>query len=142
MIEQLMEQYIAGGVRAIDTGDWDAYASLYAEDLLMETPGIPGPTRGRDVRLNLAKGLMDAFPDSHIELLRNFGAGEWACFEVLFTGTHKGAMPGPDGTEIPPTNKLVKFPYCMIVKFEDGKCSEIYEYYDQLSLLTQLGIMG
>jgi ketosteroid isomerase-like protein len=51
-------------------------------------------------------------------------------------------MPGPDGTEIPPTNKPVKFAYCMVVKFEAGQCSEIYDYSDQLGLLTQLGLMS
>ena len=140
MIEQNIERYYAVGARAISTGDWEAYASLYAEDLLMVTPGIPGPTTGRDVRVKLAQGLVNAFPDARVELLRSFGQGDWACFEVLFAGTHTGPMPGPGGTEIPPTNKPVEFPYCMVVKFKDGVCCELYEYYDQMALLTQLGL--
>jgi predicted ester cyclase len=140
MIEDNMERYYAVGSRAISTGDWEAYGSLYSGDLLMVTPGIPGPTTGRDVRVKLAQGLVNAFPDARVELLRSFGTGDWACFEVLFTGTHTGPMPAPDGTEIPPTNKPVKFPYCMVVKFEGEQCSELYEYYDQLELLTQLGL--
>ena len=140
MIEENMERYYTVGARAIDTGDWEAYASLYAKDLLMVTPGIPGPTTGRDVRVKLAQGLVNAFPDARVEPLRSFGKGDWACIEVLFAGTHSGPMPGPDGTEIPATNKTVKFPYCMVVKFEAGQVSELYEYYDQLGLLTQLGL--
>jgi len=140
MIEENIERYYTVGARAIKNRDWEAYASVYAEDLLMVTPSIPAPTRGRDVRVKLARGLVNAFPDARVELLRSFGAGDWACFEVQFTGTHTGPMPGPDGTEIPPTNKPVEFPYCMVVKFEGEQCSEIYEYYDQLGLLTQLGL--
>ena len=140
MIGENMERYYTVGASAINNGDWEAYASLYAEDLLMVTPGIPGPTRGRDVRVKLAQGLVNAFPDARVELLRSFGVGEWACFEVLFNGMHTGPMPGPDGTEIPATNKPVKFPYCMVVKFKAGQCSELYEYYDQLAFLTQLGL--
>ena len=141
MIEEQMERYLAVGARAINTGDWETYASLYSEDLLMVTPGFPGLTTGRDVRVKLAQGLVNAFPDARVEPLRSFGKGDWACFEVLFAGTHTGPMPGPDGTEIAPTNKPVEFPYCMVVKFEAGQCSELYEYYDQLSLLAQLGLM-
>jgi ketosteroid isomerase-like protein len=142
VIEEQMERYIDGGASAINTGDWEAYGSLFAEDLHMVTPGFPSPTTGRDVRVKLAQGLVNAFPDARVEPLRSFGKGDWACIEVLFTGTHTGPMPGPDGTEIPPTNKPVKFPYCMVVRFEDGLVSELYEYYDQLSLLTQLGLMS
>jgi hypothetical protein len=29
----------------------------------------------------------------------------------------------------------------MVMKFKDGLVSELYEYYDQVSLLTQLGLM-
>jgi ketosteroid isomerase-like protein len=140
MIEELMERYATEGARAVNARDWKTYASLYAEDLHMEAPGLPGPTTGRDVRVQLAQGLMAAFPDARVEPLRSFGHGDWACFEVLFTGTHMGPMPGPDGTEIPATNKSVRFPYCMVVRFKDGQCSELYEYYDQLTMLTQLGL--
>ena len=140
MIEELMERYVKVGGQAINNGDWETYASIYAEDLYMEAPALPEPTRGRDVRVKLAQGLFAAFPDAHVEPLRSFGHGDWACFEVLFTGTHTGPMPGPDGTEIPPTNKPVRFPYCMVVRFKDGQCSELYEYYDQLAMLSQLGL--
>ena len=106
MIEENIERYYTVGARAINTGDWEAYASLYAEDLLMVTPGIPGPTTGRDVRVKLAQGLVNAFPDARVELLRSFGKGDWACFEVLFTGTHTGPMPGRPGPEMRAVGRL------------------------------------
>jgi predicted ester cyclase len=140
MIEELIEKYWDAGARAFTTGDWGAYESIYSEDLYMVAPGFPGPITGRDVRVKLAQGLAAAFPDAYPQLLRSFGQGDWACIEVMFEGTHTGPMQGPDGTEIPPTNKTVKFPYCMVVKFKDGQCTELYEYYDQLEMLTQLGL--
>ena len=40
-----------------------------------------------------------------------------------------------------PNNKPVKWSYCMVMKFKDELVSELYEYYDQVSLLAQLGFM-
>ena len=141
MIEELIERFVVEGERSIAARDWEAYGSFFAEDLFMVTPALPGPTTGRDARLVFVQGIIDSFPDGQVEIQRHFGQGDWACIEVLFTGTHTGPMPGPGGTEIPATNKSVKWPYCMVMKFEAGQVSELYEYYDQLDLLTQLGLM-
>ena len=140
-IDELVERFVAEAERSIAARDWEAYGSFFAEDLLMVTPALPGPTTGRDARLKFVQGIMDSFPDGLVVVQRYFGKGDWACLEVLFTGTHTGPMPGPDGTEIPPTHKSVKWPYCMVMKFEAGLCNELYEYYDQLDLLAQLGLM-
>ena len=72
---------------------------------------------------------------------RSFGKGDWACLEVLFTGTHTGPMQGADGAVIPATNKSIKTSYCMVMKFEGGLVSELNEYFDQLGWLAQLGLM-
>lgn len=141
MSEKLIERFVAGAERAIAARDWEDYGSYFAEDLRMVTSGLPGPTTGRAARLEFVEGIVDSFADGVVEVQRYFGQGDWACLEVLFTGTHTGPMPGPGGTEIPPTNKSVKWPYCMVMKFKDGLVSELYEYYDQVSLLTQLGLM-
>lgn len=141
MIEELVERFVTEAERSVSVGDWETYGSFFAEDLYMVTPALPGPTTGRDARLEFVKGIMASFPDGRVEVQRSFGKGDWACIEWLFTGTHTGPMPGPDGTEIPPTNKSVKWPYCMVMKFKAGKVSELYEYYDQVDLLIQLGVM-
>jgi ketosteroid isomerase-like protein len=141
MIDELVERFVKVAESAIAAGDWEAYGSVFAEDLLMVTPSLPGITRGREARVQLVQGIMDPFPDGVVKVQRSFGRDDWACLEVLFTGTHTEPMPGPGGTEIPPTNKAVKLPYCMVMKFKDGLASELYEYYDQVDLLTQLGLM-
>jgi ketosteroid isomerase-like protein len=141
MIEELVKRFVVEAESAIEARDWEAYGSVFAEDLRMVTPALPGTTRGREARLQFVQGIMVSFPDGVVKVQRYFGKGDWACVEVLFTGTHIGPMPGPGGTEIPPTNKSVKWPYCMVMRFEDGLVSELYEYYDQVSLLTQLGLM-
>ena len=141
MIQELIRQFVVGAERSINAGDWEAYGSLFVQDLVMVTPSLPGETRGRLARVQLVQGIMSPFPDGVVEVQRSFGQGDWACLEVLFTGTHTEPMPGPGDTEIPPTNKAVRLPYCMVMKFSDGLVSELYEYYDQLALMAQLGLM-
>lgn len=141
MIDKLIERFIEIGEKSIAVRDWETYGSAFAEDLVMVTSAIPGTTTGRDARLQFVQGIMDSFPDGVVKVQRSFGKGDWACVEVFFTGTHTGPMAGPGGAEIPPTGKTVKWPYCMIMKFKDGVVSELYEYYDQMSLMTQLGLM-
>ena len=140
-MDDLVERFVKEAEQSIAARDWEAYGSVFAEDLLMVTSALPGITRGRDARAQFVKGIIDSFPDGVVEVQRSFGKGDWACVEVLFTGTHTGPMAGPGGAEIPPTGKSVKWPYCMVMKFKDGLVSELYEYYDQLDLLTQLGLM-
>lgn len=134
------ERFIAEGARAIADQDWDAYGRLFSEDLAMRTPGLPGITRGRQARVDLVQGIMAPFPDGRVDVARIISEGDWACFELEFSGTHTEPMPTPDGGEIPPTSKVVKLPYCIVMRFEDGLVTEINEYYDQLEMMAQLGI--
>ena len=141
MINKLIERFIEIGESSIAVRDWETYGSVFAEDLVMVTPALPGRTTGRDTRIQFVQGIVNSFPDGVVKVQRSFGSGDWACIEVLFTGTHTGPMPGPGGAEIPPTGKSVNWPYCMVMKFKDGLVSELFEYYDQMDLMTQLGLM-
>lgn len=63
------------------------------------------------------------------------------CIQALFTGLHTRPMPGVGDKITSPTNKPVKWPYCMVIKFKEGLVSELFEYYDQLNLMLQLGLV-
>jgi steroid delta-isomerase-like uncharacterized protein len=141
MVDELITRFVEAAERALAARDWEAYGRIFAEDLLMVTPSLPGVTRGRQARVQVVQGIMSPFPDGVVEVQRSFGQDDWACLEVLFTGTHTEPMPGPSGTEIPATHRAVKLPYCMVMKFKEGLVGELYEYYDQLDLMTQLGLM-
>ena len=86
------------------------------------------------------EGNAEAFPDQPIESRQVFGQGDWIVLEGLFTGTHKGAFTGPDGREVPPTNKRVELPIALVFKVEGGKVTEEHDYYDNLTFLGQLGL--
>ena len=42
---------------------------------------------------------------------------------------------------VPPTGRYVELPHVVVMKFEDGKISHEHIYWDQASLLVQIGVL-
>jgi carboxymethylenebutenolidase len=59
---------------------------------------------------------------------------------MIFSFTHTKEMPWmlPG---IPPTNRRVDIPLVAIVKFRDGKLAHEHIYWDQASVLKQIGLL-
>jgi carboxymethylenebutenolidase len=60
--------------------------------------------------------------------------------EMIFSFTHTQEMPWmlPG---VPPTNKPVRIPLVAIVRFSDGKLAREHIYWDQASVLKQIGLL-
>src|SRR5207302_2498700 len=60
--------------------------------------------------------------------------------EMIFSFTHTEEMPWmlPG---VPPTNRRVRIPLVAIVRFRDGKLAHEHIYWDQGSVLVQLGLL-
>ena len=60
--------------------------------------------------------------------------------EIIFSFTHTEEMPWmlPG---VAPTNKHVEVPLVVIVKFRDGKLAHEHIYWDQASVLKQIGLL-
>jgi carboxymethylenebutenolidase len=60
--------------------------------------------------------------------------------EMIFSFTHTEEMPWmlPG---VAPTNRFVKVPLVVIVKFRDGKLAHEHIYWDQASVLKQIGLL-
>jgi len=134
-------QILEEGAKGLNAGDWDAYGRVFAEGVIVRSPGQEGPAVGRAARVQVVRGLMEAFPDGVVEVTGTFGQGDLMCVGCTFTGTHTGPLEGPDGSIVPPTNARVDFPYCLVMRFEGGEVVELHEYYDQLELLVPLGLL-
>lgn len=61
--------------------------------------------------------------------------------EMIFSFTHTREIPWmlPG---IPPTNRKVEIPLVAIVKFRDGKLAHEHIYWDQASVLKQIGLLN
>ncbi len=125
---------------ATNAHDLDRFASYHVASVIQYTPGRAEPLKGRAALREYQQNFLTAFPDVHLRMERSFGQGDWICSEVIGTGTHKGPLKGPGGRTIPATNKPFRVPGCIVAKVEGGEFAETHVYFDQVDLMTQLGL--
>jgi ketosteroid isomerase-like protein len=58
----------------------------------------------------------------------------------MASGTHDERLATVTGETIPPTQRSVRVSGALLVEVRDGKIVREWSYWDQLSLLAQLGI--
>ena len=131
---------VDASIEAINAKNLDRYVGLYATSAIEYDPGLPEPLKGRAAIGEYNQNYFTAFPDVHARKERAFGQGDWICYEAVFTGTNTGPFAGPSGQIIPATNKRVQLTGCTVAKVEGGEFTEVHNYYDQLAMMTQLGL--
>ncbi len=82
----------------------------------------------------------DAFPDNRVSPRRIVAEGDNAIVEATFTGTHSGGLQAPSGA-IPATGKSASVDFTNLFSFDGSQLKEFRVYFDQVDLLTQLGLM-
>jgi ketosteroid isomerase-like protein len=60
--------------------------------------------------------------------------------EGRFLGTHTGPLAGPDG-DVAPTGRSVDLRFADVSCVQNGQIVSYHTYYDQMGLLSQLGLM-
>lgn len=127
---------------AWNSQDWDTFEKRHSADTAVYWPGQPDPTRGRQDHRAEAVEFFKTFPDNHLDLPYKvlIGEGDYTCSIARFTGTMKGPMKGPDGTEIPPTGKSFEVDFCTVARWKDGEIVEENLFYDLVGLMKQIGL--
>jgi steroid delta-isomerase-like uncharacterized protein len=130
--------------QAIETwnvGNREGWAALYDENVEWEAPGGARISGLEDLKVKYFDALLEAAPDRASVVDSLFGEGDLVAEEGRYTGTHTGTWRNPGGVEIPATGKTLDFPFSAIFRVENGKIVSIRLYYDQVEVLTQLGLM-
>ena len=128
------------GMEAWRARDADAFAGCYSEDASIAAPGgmeLHGPDGARQ----FMEMWTDAVPDNEIVVLHEYVSGSVVVQEGIFKGTHTGNLTAPDGQVIPATGRSVEAGYADIFTVENDRIVDERLYYDQVELLTQLGLM-
>ena len=138
-----------GGAKAVleeaielwNTGDREGWAALYHDDVEWEAPGGSRISGLVDLKVKYFDALLEAAPDRLSVVDALFAEGNLVAEEGRYTGTHTGTWRSPEGVEIPATGKSLDFPFGAIFRVENDKIASVRLYYDQIDVLTQLGLM-
>jgi len=122
--------------------DWDQFMKLHAEKVAVYWPGQAEPTRGRTAHRLKGEEFFKTFPDNRVEnnpYLVLFGQGDWTCSIGIMSGTRRGPVPGPGGSEIPATNRTFRMEFCTVARWKNGEIIEERLFYDPTAMMRQLG---
>ena len=82
------------------------------------------------------RNLRGAFPDTRIQLLDIVAEANEVAVRFEVQATHTG-----NGLPFPPTGRPVKFSGMSFLQLTDGKLAKGWNCWDQLGMLTQLGVI-
>jgi steroid delta-isomerase-like uncharacterized protein len=92
-----------------------------------------------------AQGLLDeytkwhtALSDGWMDIRTVISSGDQVAIETIVRGMHDGVFAMPD-RDIPPSGNEIEFRMCTISVVRDGKEVEERHYFDNESMLRQLG---
>jgi carboxymethylenebutenolidase len=124
------------------TRDTEATLATMVEDAYVNHIPVLTGGRGKEaLRAFYANDFIPRMPPDTtlIPISRTVGEDQLVD-EMIFSFTHTQEMPWmlPG---VPPTNRPVKIPLVAIVKFRDGKLAHEHIYWDQASVLKQIGLL-
>jgi ketosteroid isomerase-like protein len=128
------------GLQAWRARDAEAFSECYADDATIVAPGGV-ELRGPDGAKQFFAIWAEATPDSEITITHEHVCGSVVVQEGVFSGTHTGDLMAPNGQVIPATGRSLSAPYADIFEVEGDRITSERLYFDQVELLTQLGLM-
>ena len=140
-LQAARERVVAEPMRAEMAGDLDATLATFAGEPEYDIVAMPGPVRRGDEPVRgLLTDLLHAFPalGLHVEVLRH--TVDAIVIEGRMTGTHRGTYAG----SVEATGRALDLRAAIFFTFGDGDAALRREtvYYDELTLLVQLGAMA
>jgi len=126
-----------GVIEAFNSDDWDAARELIGDGTYNEL-GTQRSLAGADAIIEALQGWKAAMPDVTGTVTSAVESGQLVVLEVIWEGTQTGEMVTEQGT-IPPSGKRQRTPSAFVFEFENGSLKESRNYFDLLTLLTQIG---
>lgn len=124
--------------------DHDVHATMQTmvqEPYLLHVPTLTGGAGSRDVRRFYERYFVGKWPaDTTVSQISRTTGEDQVVDELILRFTHDVPLafmlPG-----VPPTGKPVELPVVVVMKFENGKIAHEHIYWDQASLLVQVGLL-
>jgi predicted ester cyclase len=126
-------------VEAFNAHDESRIRELNADNTKFEAPGDI-KMEGGEAATQYAMGWLRAFPDARITVHNELAEGDWIVQEFTFEGSHEDILATPAG-DIPATHKRLNGRGVQIFKVEGEVVTDTRLYFDQVQVMTQLGLM-
>jgi steroid delta-isomerase-like uncharacterized protein len=126
-------------IEALNTRDLDQWSQILSDDYAAEYPGVPMLNKPQSIGYN--KRFVIAFPDTHFEVHIVAAQGDQVFIHWTVSGTQAERLATVTGRTIPPTRRKATVSGVLLTEVRDGEIVREGWYWDQLSLLDQLGIM-
>jgi len=134
------EELVGRFYEAFDNNKIDEALAAFAEDLEIVDPGM-GTVHGRGRFREYLETFKRAMPDAHVVVEHRSEAAGTVVVEGRFVATFTGPLATDDG-DVAATGASVDLRFADVSRVRDGVIVSYHTYYDQLGLLTQLGLMG
>lgn len=119
---------------------WDSLSISHAADIVVTYPD-GHQTKGLPDHIKQLEPMFVFAPDTKINAHPvKFGSGDWTCVIGEMTGTFSKPMPVGNGKTISPTGKSFKLSMCTVGHWQGGKMSEEILFWDNASLMQQIGL--
>jgi steroid delta-isomerase-like uncharacterized protein len=126
-------------IEALNARDLSLWSQHLAEDYIAELPGVSAPLN-KTKAMGYHQRFVTALPNIHFEVLHVLAEGDYVLIHWMASGTHEERLATVTGETIPPTQRSVRVSGALLIEVRDGKIVRDWSYWDQLSLLAQLGI--
>ncbi len=114
-------------------------ATFAADSTLIDVPSgrtLPGVDGYKQLVLFFA----EAFPGSRTEITTMFASEDQVVVEFIGRGTNTGPLHMPTG-DIPATGRNLEMSFCEVIQCRNGKIVNFHIYFDNMTLLQQLGLV-
>ena len=116
-------------------GDYDVIDESCSEDFVCHNTAVPEDVVGREAYKELIGQFRSAMPDMEVRVEETLVDGDAVALRYSIRGTHEGELMG-----IEPTGRSVEGSGLVVVHYEGDEATEVWEYGDQLGMLSQLGV--
>jgi len=125
---------LQGVVDALNDRDFDRFAELHAEDVVLHDHDEE--FHGIEAAVEHEQALYEAFPDMEYTIEDTLAEDDMVAGRWRVAGTHEREFEG-----IPPTGEAIDIPATGTFEVENGKFTEVWLTYDRLGMLQQLGVV-
>jgi carboxymethylenebutenolidase len=124
------------------TRDVEATMATMTEDpYVLHVPVLTGGVGREEVRRFYEQVFIGHWPaDTAMTRISRTAGHDQVVDELVITFTHDIPM-GHMLPGVPPTGRRVQLPVCVVAGFQDGKLTHEHIYWDQASLLVQVGLL-